>query len=332
MNGAVVTCGTLLSVWGTLGWRNDLSDAPAFRRQDIRLDFNRRSDISGRQLTRGWNFQEEKYIRNVQWRPNDAETEEETCFFSKHMCPFDEEGPLQASCHDGEDTNPGRSCVLQLYCWYARPGAKENFQLLIPDDSDLWSIDSQAVYYRHLQSIQALTMEEREEVRINTIGQANNDTWFEERVGRLTASVFRKAVHCRKPEYLVRGILYPQPRKQLPATDPREYGRRMEPRAVEIYVLLQRYYDFDTTVRPTGLRVHRDYPLLASSPDGSVRNGAEEGLLEVKCPSSKINMTPEEACVVPEILTKRVKRFNKLYSEDAEYLSYPVYTMDTLPS
>lgn len=36
--------------------------------------------------------------------------------------------------------------------------------------------------------------------------------------------------------------------------------------------------------------------------------------------------------VVPEKLTKRVKRFNKLYSEDAEYLSYTVYTMGTLPS
>lgn len=295
---------------------------------------------------------------------------------------------------------------------YARPAAKENFQPLIPDDRDLWSNDSQAVYYRHLQSIKALTMEEREEVRMNTIGQANNDTWFEERVGRLTASVFKKAVRCRKPEYLVRGILYPQPRKQLPATDPREYGRRMEPHAVEMYVLLQRYYDFDTTVRPTGLHVHRDYPFLAASPDGIVRNGAEEGLLEVKCPPSKINMTPEEACgdkkfcsmlvdnvvtlkrdhsyyyqvqgqlgvtgyswcdfviftncedslaksisveriyfdvefwesyllpgllyfytraVVPEMLTKRVKRFNKLYSEDAEYVPYTVYTMGTLP-
>ncbi|KAM7290119.1 hypothetical protein ISCGN_010131 [Ixodes scapularis] len=497
MNGPVPTCGTLLSVWDSPGWMNDLVDAPAFGKEDVRSDFDRRSDISNRQLTRGWNFQEERNIRNVQWRPNDADT----CFFRSTCVPSMKPGhykqvvmmertPPQVlhaccsctaglsetcqhvaglmyavaelkspSCTDvrcewvvpykghkrpapmpmeeiafwkvaekkrkgtpkkrnsGSYTPAHGDAISELAAqleavdsklvWlrYARPAKKENFLPLISDGEDLWSPESQAIYYRHLKAMRPLSTEEREGVQANTIGQATNEAWFRERVGKLTASNFKKAARCRKPEYIVREILYPKPNKDLPASDPREYGRRMEPQAIESYVLLRRYYDYDTRVTSTGLFVHAEYPFLAASPDGIVNEGGEQGLLEVKCPQSKENMTPEDACadskfcsamvgnvvtlkrehayyyqiqgqlgvtghswcdfviftnaeslaksisveriyfdakfwegyllpgllyfytraVVPEILTRRVKRFNKLYSGDSRYLPYPEY-------
>lgn len=200
---------------------------------------------------------------------------------------------------------------------YARPGMKENFQPLIPDDGDLWSNDSQAVYYRHLQSIQTLTMEEREEVRMNTISQANNDTWLEERVGRLTASVFKKSVRCRKPEYL-EAYCTPSPGNNcLPLTlKSMVFASSL---ALQRCMCCCRGITTDTTVRPTGLHVHRDYPFLAASPDGIVCNGAEEGLLEVKCPSSKIKMTPEEACGDKEFCSMLVDNVVTLKRDHSYY-------------
>ncbi|CAN7941311.1 unnamed protein product, partial [Ixodes hexagonus] len=66
--------------------------------------------------------------------------------------------------------------------------------------------------------------------------------------------------------------------------------------AVDSRLMWLRYYDYDTMVTSTGLCVHSDYPFLAASPDGIVHEGGEQGLLEVKCPSSKEHLTPEEAC------------------------------------
>ncbi|CAN7943224.1 unnamed protein product [Ixodes hexagonus] len=49
-------------------------------------------------------------------------------------------------------------------------------------------------------------------------------------------------------------------------------------------------------VRETGLHIHPNYSFIAASPDRIVTMGTEEGLLEVKCPPSKMGLTPEEAC------------------------------------
>ncbi|KAG0444017.1 hypothetical protein HPB47_014279 [Ixodes persulcatus] len=87
-----------------------------------------------------------------------------------------------------------------------------------------------------------------EDTRLNTIGQATNDPWFRDRVGKLT-STFKKAVRCGKPECIVRQIMYLKPSRDLPASDTRDYG--------------------------------------GPSPDGILYRWGEQGLLEVKCPQSK---------------------------------------------
>ncbi|KAG0436010.1 hypothetical protein HPB47_018193 [Ixodes persulcatus] len=103
-----------------------------------------------------------------------------------------------------------------MWLQYARPAEKANFQQLIPDGEDLWSIESKAIYYRRLEFIRRLSTEEREGIQVNSISQATNDTCFRERVGKQTSSTFKKAVHCRKPEYIVREILYRKHSRDLP--------------------------------------------------------------------------------------------------------------------
>ncbi|KAH9366784.1 hypothetical protein HPB48_014472 [Haemaphysalis longicornis] len=70
--------------------------------------------------------------------------------------------------------------------------------------------------------------------------------------------------------------------------DPRLYGITMEPVAIAKYTELRALADRPVTVLRTGLHVHKDYPFLAGSPDGIVQEATgEEGLLEVKCPSTQ---------------------------------------------
>jgi hypothetical protein len=45
-------------------------------------------------------------------------------------------------------------------------------------------------------------------------------------------------------------------------------------------------------VKPCGLFIDSEFPFLAATPDGLI---GEDGITEIKCPSSCINMTPDEA-------------------------------------
>ncbi|CAN7945514.1 unnamed protein product, partial [Ixodes pacificus] len=75
-----------------------------------------------------------------------------------------------------------------------------------------------------------------------------------------------------------------------------QYGIDKEPVAVAAYVSLMSCFDKEVLVEETGLHMHHEYPYIAVSPDRIVLEGNDKGLLEVKCPASKRNMTPAEAC------------------------------------
>ncbi|KAM7289419.1 uncharacterized protein ISCGN_029548 [Ixodes scapularis] len=165
--------------------------------------------------------------------------------------------------------------------------------LPIQDDEDLWNENARDVVAKHMESLPTLTEEEREQVTRSTIGQANNPRWHKERQGRITASVFSAVIKCVKPEYLVKGILYPSPDASSEAM---RYGRTHEGTAVSAYASLMAAFDTPVEIRETGLHIHPECSFIAASPDRIVRKDNEEGLLEVKCPASKIGLTPMEAC------------------------------------
>lgn len=117
--------------------------------------------------------------------------------------------------------------------------------------------------------------------------------------GRSRLPNSKKAVSCRKPEDLVRVILYHKKTKRcsnLQPSDSSRNGLETEPVAVKAYSHWCRLQDKDTIETSTGLQIYERFFFLCASPDGLVREAGEDGLLEVKCPKSKAGMTPRDAC------------------------------------
>ncbi|CAN7998324.1 unnamed protein product [Ixodes hexagonus] len=164
----------------------------------------------------------------------------------------------------------------------------------IDDEQDLWSQEARKVVQHHMETLPQLTAEERADIVTSTIGQACNQRWHSERLGRITASQFSAVIKCREPDYLVKRIMYPSKEAKSAAL---HYGRINQPVAVAAYVALMNCRGDPVQVYETGLHVvHPRYNFLGASPDRIVVKNGEEGLLEVKCPISKIGLTPEEAC------------------------------------
>ncbi|XP_065289012.1 uncharacterized protein [Dermacentor albipictus] len=162
----------------------------------------------------------------------------------------------------------------------------------IADEDNLSDTHVQGVINAHLQSLPALDGAERETLRLQTLGQADNKLWHATRTGRLTASMFKRFCRCVKPEGLLRTVFYPNGKAMSEAI---AYGRKHEKDAVDLYVQLQQMRGTNVQSHETGLHIHPQYPFLAASPDRIIVLDGEEGLLEVKCPLSKKGLTIEEA-------------------------------------
>ncbi|XP_075539903.1 uncharacterized protein LOC142574772 [Dermacentor variabilis] len=165
---------------------------------------------------------------------------------------------------------------------------------LIGDEEDLWSDRVQELVNAHMSSLKPIEKDEREGIRANAIGQADNKNWHVARLGRLTASLFKQVCRCVKPESLLKTLLYPSERAA--STEAMVYGRVHEKDAVGAYALLRRSLDRQVTLQETGLHIYSAHPLLAASPDRVVTVDGEEGILEVKCPFSKQGQCIKEAC------------------------------------
>ncbi|KAH7980228.1 hypothetical protein HPB49_013950 [Dermacentor silvarum] len=94
------------------------------------------------------------------------------------------------------------------------------FTPAVEDSADVKSSESRSVFSAYLSTIPVLTPDEREIIRKQTMGQAENNSWFHERKGRLTASIFKTAIHCQKPEGLLSDILQYRHRRPHGKHDP----------------------------------------------------------------------------------------------------------------
>ncbi|XP_049523028.1 uncharacterized protein LOC125945301 [Dermacentor silvarum] len=105
----------------------------------------------------------------------------------------------------------------------------------IADTEDLNSQKCLRLFNEYFNKQMSLTTTQRADICAKTVGQNENPAWLTERTGRLTASKFRRILHCLKPEGLVKEILYPR-RETMKNGDPRLYGIHNEPKAIEKYV------------------------------------------------------------------------------------------------
>lgn len=145
-----------------------------------------------------------------------------------------------------------------------------------------------------------VTKEEAMEIECTTRDQSGSDEWRAERRKRLTASRVGGILKMRKTTSRankVKELLY----SRFRGNEATRYGVLMEDQARTEYITHQQEHkDPGVNVRGCGLFISLNNPWLAATPDGIVDDPSEElnpeGLLEIKCPHSKRNMTLAEAC------------------------------------
>ena len=145
-----------------------------------------------------------------------------------------------------------------------------------------------------------VSCETREKIELETRSQSASQEWYAVRSKRITGSKSSKILSQKKRSIsLLRECLYPKPLLE-PLPKPIAWGRNSEPVAVNSYVLyMKEVLKKNVTVRPSGFIIHPDSGWLGASPDGIITDPAcqhSTGLLEVKCPYSKRDKSPQEAC------------------------------------
>lgn len=113
----------------------------------------------------------------------------------------------------------------------------------IADTEDLHSPKCLQLFDELLKNQVPLTATQREKGRMKTLGQNQNPAWRAERTDKLTASNFRRALHCQTPEGLVKEILLYPRNEVLKQGDPTLYGLQNESGAVQEYITLMELYD-----------------------------------------------------------------------------------------
>lgn len=138
-----------------------------------------------------------------------------------------------------------------------------------------------------------------------TMKQSSCVEWQNHRKYRFTASTF-DMIRKRKRNHNTFAINIMHP----PVLNNKyiEHGKKFEPVALMEYQSLMRAKRMPITVIPSGLVISESYPILGASPDGKVIDPGcfdHFGLVEVKCPWTKANVTPTEACSDPKFFMEK---------------------------
>lgn len=129
-------------------------------------------------------------------------------------------------------------------------------------------------------------------VEWRTRGQGKNPLWKEHRYGRITASNFGKVVMRKAPAGpLVKFFLY----DAVPSLPSLAYGVQHEDDARKQYIHWCEEHGRQVVVKESGLVLTAE-GFLGCSPDGIVYEprSQEQGLLEIKCPSSAADLSLKE--------------------------------------
>ena len=107
---------------------------------------------------------------------------------------------------------------------------------------------------------------------------------------------------------------------KLVKTKSTEHGIKYEPIALGEYEKHTHRISHSVKVEKSGLFVSPKIFFPGCSPDGKVVVSKDQfGLAKVKCPSSKFNVTPEEACCDPSFCLELVNGSPRLKRTDEYY-------------
>lgn len=129
------------------------------------------------------------------------------------------------------------------------------------------------------------TPEELATLERATVAQRESGEWLEYRRKILTASNFGKICNMRPTtscQNVVKNLLYSEFDNAA-----LRYGRENE-----ILAKIQLEKEQDIKISECGLFIDAEFPFLGATPDGLID---KDGIVEIKCPSSAAEITPEEA-------------------------------------
>ena len=134
-----------------------------------------------------------------------------------------------------------------------------------------------------------------------TRGQTNNPLWFQIRRYRLTSSNFglvcKRKLNLSQTKFVQNTILT---QKDLSNVSAIRYGQSNESKAAERYAEYMNAGGNNVQVFHCGVVISNTMPWIAASPDRKVIDKVFGfGLIEIKCPFTLRNLTPEEACADP---------------------------------
>ena len=183
-------------------------------------------------------------------------------------------------------------CTATEFPAYPSFPLDENNASLVPPDN-LTEKEQKLLESLSLDVPEANKLEEK------TREQAGCVEWMQERKYRFTASNFGKiSRRQRNHKKFVADLLAQKPISAAPL----EHGKKYEPVALKEYEKYLRKMGKPIKVLKSGLFVSPKIPILGCSPDAKVIDLSCKdtfGIGEVKCPSSKFNVTPFEACDDP---------------------------------
>ena len=138
-----------------------------------------------------------------------------------------------------------------------------------------------------------INIEQAWHLQNNTVAQAQDKRWVQEREIRLTASNFGKVLYRKKEpsESFIKSIFEP---KDLSKVSSIQHGKHNEVIVTSLYARkMQKQLHKNFTVYDCGLVVKPSHPYLGASPDGKVFDPSSTspfGLLEIKCPYTWCNV------------------------------------------
>ena len=144
-----------------------------------------------------------------------------------------------------------------------------------------------------------LDNDQRQKLEEETRDQSSSAIWFQAHQNRITGSKCGRIIQQKaKTKALLQFVIYPKPMLHLPKAI--QWGKDNEDKACQAY---QKYMQDKghkgLQITKAGFMVHSMKGWLGASPDGWVVDPSFvplNGLLEVKCPYSMAEKTPEDMC------------------------------------
>ena len=200
--------------------------------------------------------------------------------------------PLDKITHDHTYSLPSGEEEMEMTSELAEPSELETDVLHCTTSDNLKAVCAE------IKSTLNVSLVERERIERDTKKQCSQKEWHILRSKRITGSKCGRILcQKRRSTSLLMQCLYPKPLD--PPPPPIAWGRHYESVALQKYIAHMNDTGHKLTVEECGFIIHPTQGWLGASPDGRVTDTSTElphGIVEIKCPYSKCEMTPEEAC------------------------------------